>query len=44
MNDYRQLYLARVLCVGVADLFPMIDPQEPIDSIITELMEKRRAR
>ena len=42
VNDYRQLYLARVLCVGLADLFPAIDPREPIDGAVNELMKKRR--
>lgn len=42
VNDYRQLYLARVLGVGLADLFPAIDPKAPIDEVVIGRMKKRR--
>ncbi len=41
VNDYRQLYLARVLGVDVADLFPAIHPKTPVDEAVCGLMKKR---
>ena len=40
VNDYRQLYLARVLRVGVADLFPVINPKEPFEGVLDKVMNK----
>ena len=42
VNDYRQLYLARVLGVELADLFPAIDPKMPLDDEMNHLMRKQR--
>ncbi len=42
VNDYRQLYLASVLGVKLADLFPAIDPKLPLDDAVSQLMKKRR--
>lgn len=42
VNDYRQLYLARVLHVSLAELFPAINPKEPIDDVVNTLMKRKR--
>ncbi len=41
VNDYRQLYLARALRVTVGDLFPAIDPNEPLKGAVKKLMRRR---
>lgn len=43
VDDHKLLYLARVFQVGLADLFPSIDPARPIYEVLSRLMRRRTA-
>ncbi len=39
--EYKLHYFTKVFNVGLADLFPQIDPVRPIHEVITELLQRR---
>ena len=41
IDEYELLYFAKVLCVGLADLFPKIDPARNLHEAVVELMRRR---
>jgi transcriptional regulator with XRE-family HTH domain len=43
VRDYELLYFAKVLGIGLLDLFPGIDPAGKIHDVVTELMKPRKS-
>lgn len=41
VSDYQQIYLARVLHVTLAELFPLISPNERVDHTIQILLSRK---
>lgn len=41
VDDYELLYFAKVLNVGLSDLFPKIDPSQRLDEVLAGLMRRR---
>jgi hypothetical protein len=41
VDDYELLYFTKVFNVGLADLFPKIDPSRRMHEVLTELMQRK---
>ena len=42
VSDYQQLFFARVFKITINDLFPRVDPYEPLNAFLEKTMERKR--